>query len=180
MGLLVFTARRAQLKNRVSDLNYKLMQKTQELQELQQYATAVSDGGVSINDFASAPTSQLGNLTQAMVGSHNFAMMNVQMRSGMISQQMGMASQQMQAQGVDAAQQTQYLQYMQMQAQNQAYETAKQEYLKQVQSQLHSKEKAMEQEKMNIETQLQMAEAELQSCEKGVQESIKDAAPQYV
>ena len=38
----------------------------------------------------------------------------------------------------------------------------------------------MEQEKMNIETQLQMAEAELQSCEKGVQESIKDAAPQYV
>ena len=50
MSFLVLFARKMSLKNQVNDLNYKLMQKTQELQDLQSYTAAIADGELSMND----------------------------------------------------------------------------------------------------------------------------------
>ena len=90
------------LKNQASDLNFKLMQKQQELQDLQSYTAAIADGEVSLNDLSTAPASMFGNMTQYMVGSHNYAMQAAQQQYGMFAGQ--------QAVSQDAMAQQQYQQ----------------------------------------------------------------------
>ena len=46
MSFLVFTARQYMLKHQRSEINYRLMQKQQELMDLQSYTAAIGDGSV--------------------------------------------------------------------------------------------------------------------------------------
>ena len=169
MTFLVLFARKMMLKNQVSDLNYKLMQKQQELQDLQSYTASIADGEVSLNDLSTAPSSVFGRMSQYMVGSHNYAMSAAQGQYGML-------------QGAQAGQVTQdataQAQYQQLVFKN-LYDTQKQQFLKAEQQKLHVKEKSMENEKLKIEQQLKLAEAELQQLDQSINNGIKDAAPQY-
>ena len=64
MSLLVLFARKLSLKNQINDINYKMMQKQQEMQDLQAYTAAIADGSVSMNDITTAPASMFGRMRQ--------------------------------------------------------------------------------------------------------------------
>ncbi len=166
MSFLVLFARKLSLKNQVNDLNYKLMQKTQELQDLQSYTAAIADGEVSMNDLTTAPATMFGRMSQYMVGSHNYAM-------NAASQNMAML--QGGQQGQDATAQSQYQQLVF----KNLYDQQKAQFLKAEQARLHVKEKAMENDKLKLEQQLKMAEAELSQMDQAINNGIKEAAPQY-
>ena len=169
MSFLVLFARKMSLKNQVSDLNYKLMQKSQELQDLQQYTAAIADGEVSMNDLTTVPASMFGRLSQYMVASNNYATQAAQANYAMLGgAQAGQAQQ-----DATAQQQYQFLVYKNL------YDQQKQQFLKAEQAQLHVKEKAMENEKLKLEQQLKMMEAELQTLDQSINNGIKDSAPQY-
>lgn len=167
MTFLVLFARKMMLKNQASDLNFKLMQKQQELQDLQSYTAAIADGEVSLNDLSTAPASMFGNMTQYMVGSHNYAMQAAQQQYGMV------AGQQQVSQDAMAQQQYQQLVFKNL------YDQQKQQCLKAEQARLHVKEKSMENEKLRLEQQLKLIESELSSMDQAIDKGIKDAAPQY-
>ena len=167
MTFLVLFARKMMLKNQASDLNFKLMQKQQELQDLQSYTAAIADGEVSLNDLSTAPASMFGNMTQYMVGSHNYAMQAAQQQYGMF------AGQQQVSQDAMAQQQYQQLVFKNL------YDQQKQQCLKAEQARLHVKEKSMENEKLRLEQQLKLIESELSSMDQAIDKGIKDAAPQY-
>ncbi|MBR1681718.1 hypothetical protein IJ707_08010 [bacterium] len=168
MTFLVLFARKMMLKNQFSDLNYRLMQKEQELQDLQSYTAAIADGEVSLNDLSTAPASMFGNLTQYMVGSNNYAMNAAQTQYGAMGGQMTQVSSDAMAQQ----------QYQQLVFKN-LYDTQKQQYLKAEQAKLHVKEKSIENEKLKLEQQLKLIETELSSLDKSIDNGIKDAVPQY-
>ena len=171
MSFLVLFARKMSLKNQISDMNYKLMQKQQELQDLQSYTAAIADGEVSMNDLTTAPASMFGRMSQYMVGSHNYASQAAQANYAMFG---GMqAAQGGQTQDATAQQQYQYLVFKNL------YDTQKQQYLKAEQAQLHVKEKAMENEKLKLEQQLKLLETELSTLDQSIDKGIKDSAPQY-
>ena len=167
MTFLVLFARKMMLKNQASDLNFKLMQKQQELQDLQSYTASIADGEVSLNDLSTAPASMFGNMTQYMVGSHNYAMQAAQAQYGMV------AGQQQVSQDAMAQQQYQQLVFKNL------YDQQKQQVLKAEQARLHVKEKSMENEKLRLEQQLKLIESELGTIDQSIDRGIKDAAPQY-
>ena len=167
MAFLVLFARKMMLKNQASDLNYKLMQKQQELQDLQSYTASIADGEVSLNDLSTAPASMFGNMTQFMVGSHNYAMMGAQGQYAMMGAQQPMTQ--------DAMAQAQYQQLVF----KNLYDQQKQQYLKAEQARLHVKEKSMENERLKLEQQLKLIESELSTIDKSIDNGIKDAVPQY-
>ena len=169
MGFLVLFARKMSLKNQVNDLNYKLMQKQQELQDLQAYTAAIADGEVSMNDLTTTPASMFGRISQYMVASHNYANQAAQANYSVFG---GAYAAQMQAQ---AGQQYDY----QSIVFKNLYDQQKQQFLKAEQAQLHVKEKAMENEKLKLEQQLKLMEAELSTLDQSIDKGIKDAAPQY-
>ena len=167
MTFLVLFARKMMLKNQASDLNYRLMQKQQELQDLQSYTASIADGEVSLNDLSTAPASMFGNMTQFMVGSHNYAMMGAQGQYAMMGAQQPMTQ--------DAMAQAQYQQLVF----KNLYDQQKQQYLKAEQARLHVKEKSMENERLKLEQQLKLIESELSTIDKSIDNGIKDAVPQY-
>ena len=173
MSFLVLFARKLSLKNQVSDLNFKLMQKSQELQDLQSYTAAIADGEVSMNDLTTAPVSMFGRMSQYMVGSHNYAMNAASQNMAMLQ-----GAQQPAQQGQEAQQAQAQAQYQQLVFKN-LYDQQKAQFLKAEQARLHVKEKAMENEKLSIEQQLKMAEAELSQMDQAINNGIKEAAPQY-
>ena len=180
MGFLVSFARKMSLKTQINDLNYRLMQKQQELTDLQAYTAAIADGEVSMNELTTTPASMFGRMSQYMVASHNYAYQAAQMNyaqfgGAQVSQMQAQAGQNPNGQTQDAAAQQQY-QYLVF---KNLYDQQKQQFMKAEQAQLHVKEKAMENEKLKLEQQLKMMEAELQYLDKSIDNGIKDAAPQY-
>lgn len=173
MGFLVSFARKMSLKTQINDLNYRLMQKQQELQDLQAYTAAIADGEVSMNELTTTPASMFGRMSQYMVASHNYAYQAAQMNYAQFG---GAQVSQMQAQGGQNPASTQQYQYAVF---KNLYDQQKQQFMKAEQAQLHVKEKAMENEKLKLEQQLKMMEAELQYLDKSIDNGIKDAAPQY-
>lgn len=173
MGFLVSFARKMSLKTQINDLNYRLMQKQQELSDLQAYTAAIADGEVSMNELTTTPASMFGRMSQYMVASHNYAYQAAQMNYAQFG---GAQVSQMQAQGGQNPASTQQYQYAVF---KNLYDQQKQQFMKAEQAQLHVKEKAMENEKLKLEQQLKMMEAELQYLDKSIDNGIKDAAPQY-
>ena len=152
MGFLVLFARKMSLKNQVNDLNYKLMQKQQELQDLQAYTAAIADGEITMNELTTTPASMFGRTSQYMVASHNYAYQAAQMNYAQFgaAQVAQMQNQAGQTQNAATQQQYQYSVFKNL------YDQQKQQFLKAEQAQLHVKEKAMENEKLQLEQQLKM------------------------
>ena len=78
MSLLVFAYRKIQILRQKNDLNYRLMQLNQKLEDLQQYASNIADGSVSMSDMMNTPASMFGRTMMYMTYSHNGALQNAQ------------------------------------------------------------------------------------------------------
>ncbi len=168
MSLLVLFARKMSLKNQINDINYKMMQKQQELQDLQQYTAAISDGSVSMNDLTTAPASMFGRMSQYMVGSHNYAMQAAGQNMAYLqgSQQMG---------GQDAQAQ---MQYQQLVFKN-LYDQQKAQFQKAEEARLQVKNKQMDNEVLKLQTQIKQLEQEYNSIDSALDGAIKDSTPRY-
>ena len=132
MSLLILFHRKMSLKEQINDKNYQLMQKKQELYDLQSYTAAIADGSVSMNDLTTSPASMFGNMSQYMVGSHNYAMNAAQQNMAYLqgTNQVGQVSQ-------DATAQNQY----QMAVFKNLYDQQKAQYQKAEEAKLQVKNK---------------------------------------
>lgn len=170
MSLLVLFHRKLQVKGLISDKNFNLMQKKQELMDLQSYAASISDGSVSINDLMTTPATMFGRMNQYMVYSHNYAMAGAQQNMGYLQ-----STGQMNQQGMDGSQMQQYnfLMFKNL------YEQQKAQVQKQEEAVLQQKNKTLDNECLKIEQELKQLEAEYDSLSSAVDKHAKDAAPQY-
>lgn len=168
MSLLVLFARKMSLKNQINDINYKMMQKQQELQDLQQYTAAIADGSVSMNDLTTAPASMFGRMSQYMVGSHNYAMQAAGQNMAYLQGSQQMSGQDAQAQ----------MQYQQLVFKN-LYDQQKAQFQKAEEARLNVKDKQISNEVLKLQTQIKQLEAEYNGIDSALDNSIKDSTPRY-
>ena len=170
MSLLILFHRKMSLKQQINDKNYQLMQKKQELYDLQSYTAAIADGSVSMNDLTTSPASMFGNMSQYMVGSHNYAMNAAQQNMAYLqgTNQIGQVS-------ADATAQNQY----QMAVFKYLYDQQKAQYQKAEEAKLQVKNKQIDNECLKLEQQLKQLEAEYQSIGSSVDKYASECAPRY-
>lgn len=170
MSLLILFHRKMSLRQQINDKNYQLMQKKQELYDLQSYTAAIADGSVSMNDLTTSPATMFGNMSQYMVGSHNYAMNVAQQNMAYLqgTNQIGQVSQ-------DATAQNQY----QMAVFKNLYDQQKAQYQKAEEAKLQVKNKQIDNECLKLEQQLKQLEAEYQSIGSSVDKYASECAPKY-
>ena len=170
MSLLILFHRKMSLKQQINDKNYQLMQKKQELYDLQSYTAAIADGSVSMNDLTTSPASMFGNMSQYMVGSHNYAMNAAQQNMAYLqgTNQIGQVS-------ADATAQNQY----QMAVFKNLYDQQKAQYQKAEEAKLQVKNKQIDNECLKLEQQLKQLEAEYQAIGSSVDKYTSECAPKY-
>lgn len=96
MGLLIFAYRKLDIIHRKNELQYRLMNLTRKLSDLQQYAANIADGSVSMNDMMNTPSSMFGRQMMFMQYAHNGALFGAQQKFGMMQPMIAMQMQQMQ------------------------------------------------------------------------------------
>lgn len=178
MSLLVFAYRKYEILRQKSELNYRIMELTRKLNELQQYAANIGDGTLSMNDMLNVPASMFNRTMAFMMYSHNGALRGAQMNMQMMSPQINMQIQQMQAmsQTQDPNAAAMYQQYIF----NNLYQQELQKYQKHEQKLLNQQEKEIQQEKARLETQLRMLEAEFESTVQSEKQAAQSWKPEYV
>ena len=96
MSLFIFAYRKLDINRQRSDLNYRLMEITRKLSDLQQYASNIGDGSVSMSDMMNTPSSMFGRQLMYMQYAHNGALFGAQQKMAMLQPQLAMQMQQMQ------------------------------------------------------------------------------------
>ena len=174
MSLLVFAYRKIQILRQKNDLNYRLMQLNQKLEDLQQYASNIADGSVSMSDMMNTPASMFGRTMMYMTYSHNGALQNAQqqMQQMMMMPQVQAQMQQMQ----DPNQQMMYQNWIF----DNLYKQQREQFGKVEQKLLNEQEKEIQQEKAKLETQLKMLEAEFDSTKQGEDKAASSWKHEYV
>ena len=174
MSLLVFAYRKIQILRQKNDLNYRLMQLNQKLEDLQHYASNIADGSVSMSDMMNTPASMFGRTMMYMTYSHNGALQNAQqqMQQMMMMPQVQAQMQQMQ----DPNQQMMYQNWIF----DNLYKQQREQFGKVEQKLLNEQEKEIQQEKAKLETQLKMLEAEFDSTKQGEDKAASSWKPEYV
>ncbi len=167
----MFVARKHQLRDYINRLQEKLLAKSREIQDLQQYAASIGDGAVSIYDIANSPSSQRNRMVMYSQFSHNAALQstnwNFDQMQGMLNLQLQNVPPQVQAQ------QKQWI-FQQM------YKQEREKFAKMEEKVLNQQEKKIQQEKDKIETQLKLAEQELEAVKKAEESGAQQLAPKYV
>lgn len=158
------------LKSQINDKNYQLLQKRQELQDLQSYTAAIADGEVSMTDLTTTPASMFGRMSQYMVGSHNYAM-NAASQNYAYLQGSGQTGQ-----GQDATAQAQYQQLVM----KNLYDQQKAQFQKAEQARLNVKDKQLDNECLKIEQELKLLETEYEQLGSTIDNAVKSSTPQYV
>ena len=172
MAILIFTARKLAIVNQQHQLQYRLLNLTRKLSDLQQYAANISDGSISMHDMMNTPASMFNRQMMFMMYSHNASIFGAQQQMG----QMAPMIQQQMMQMPDPNAQAMYQQWIFQSLYKQQREMAS----KQESALLNQQEKQIIEEKTKIETQLKMLEQELEAVKKGEQEGIKQFQPNYV
>ena len=171
MSLLIFAYRKLYINRQKSDLNYRLMELTRKLSDLQQYAANIGDGSVSMSDMMNTPSSMFGRQLMFMQYAHNGSLFGAQQKFAMMQPVIANQMQQMQPE-------------MQMMYQNwvfkNLYDQERERMGKQEAKLLNEQEKQIQAEKMKIETQLKLLDQELQACKEGEDKSIEAWKPNYV
>ncbi len=170
MSLLIFMHRKLDIIGRRNDLNYRLMQLTTKMNDLQQYASNIADGSISMSDMMSTPASMFNRQMMYMQYSHNGSLMGAQQKYAQMQPMVNMQMQQM-----DANSQAMYQQWT---FQN-LYAQERERMGKIEAKLLNEQEKEMQKEKAKIETQLKMLEQEYESCKQGEQSGIEQMKPNY-
>ena len=171
MSLLIFGFRKIDIIRQKNDLNYRLMQVTKKLSDLQQYAANIGDGSVSMFDMMNTPASMFNRQMMFSIYSHNMALAGAQQNFMMMQPMMNMQMQQM---NPDA--QAMYQQWVF----NSLYQQQKERINKVEQKLLNQQETQIQQEKAKIESQLKMLDQELQSVSEAENKAIENWKPNYV
>ncbi len=171
MSLLIFGFRKIDIIRQKNDLNYRLMQVTKKLSDLQQYAANIGDGSVSMFDMMNTPASMFNRQMMFSIYSHNMALAGAQQNFMMMQPMMNMQMQQM-----DPNAQAMYQQWV---FQN-LYKQQKERINKVEQKLLNQQETQIQQEKAKIESQLKMLDQELQSVSEAENKAIENWKPNYV
>ena len=96
MGLLIFAYRKLDIIRQRNDIQYRLMNLTRKLSDLQQYASNIADGSVSMSDMMNTPSSMFGRQMMYMQYAHNGAIFGAQQKFGMMQPMIAAQMQQMQ------------------------------------------------------------------------------------
>ena len=171
MSPLIFAYRKLELNHRRNDLQYRLMELTKKLSDLQQYAANIGDGSVSMSDMMNTPGSMFGRQMMYMQYAHNSALMSANQNMAMMQPMIAMQMQQM----PNPQYQAMYQQWIFRSLYNQARENIG----KQESKLLNEQEKQIQAEKAKIETQLKMIEQEYESVKQGEEQAIKLMKPEY-
>ena len=171
MSLLILGFRKIDIIRQKNDLNYRLMQVTKKLSDLQQYAANIGDGSVSMFDMMNTPASMFNRQMMFSIYSHNMALAGAQQNFMMMQPMMNMQMQQM-----DPNAQAMYQQWV---FQN-LYKQQKERINKVEQKLLNQQETQIQQEKAKIESQLKMLDQELQSVSEAENKAIENWKPNYV
>ena len=172
MSLLIFAYRKLDITRQKSDLNYRLMQITQRLSDLQQYASNIADGSVSMHDMLNTPSSMFGRQMMYMQYAHNGALFGAQQKMAMMQPMIAMQMQQV-------GNNPQYQQMYQNWIFNNLYDQERQRMGKQEQKLLNEQEKQIQAEKLKIETQLKLLDQELESVKEGENKAVQQWKPEY-
>ena len=97
MSFLIFAYRKLDILSRKNDLNYRLMNLTRKLSDLQQYSANIGDGSVSMSDMMNTPGSMFNRQLMFMQYSHNAALFGANQQMQMMQPQIAMQMQQMQS-----------------------------------------------------------------------------------
>lgn len=171
MSLLIFAYRKLDIMRQKSDLNFRLMNITQKLSDLQQYAANIADGNVSMSDMMNTPGTMFGRQLMYMNYAHNAAIFGAQQQMSMMGPMIQMQAGQM---GNPMYQQM-YMNWIF----KSLYDQQRQMVGKQEQKLLNEQEKQIQAEKAKIETQLKLLDQELESVKQGEDAAVKQWKPEY-
>ncbi len=171
MSLLIFAHRKLDIIHRRNSLQYRLTELTRKLSDMQQYASNIGDGSVSMSDMMNTPSSMFGRQMMYMQYSHNGALMGANNNMAMMQPMLAAQMQQM----PDPNAQAMYQQWVFKNLYNQERE----KFGKQEAKLLNEQEKQIQAEKAKIETQLKILEQEYESCKQAEESSIKMWKPEY-
>ena len=173
MGTSVLLQRKLSLISRKHDIEYKLMQCTDDLYDHQAYASAIADGGVSTSNLMALPNSVFGRGLQYVQASSMYANASTQEKFAQLQATGGLNS--LYSSGMSPEQQMQ----MQQQIIQTLHAQALEAFKKQETMLLHQKEKQIEHKKAGLETQLAQVEAELQSVDKRLGQEAQNSVPKF-
>jgi len=174
MTWVIQALRKQQLKMRVNELTSKQLQISQEIMDLQRYASNIEDGILTVNEVGNTPSNYFGTQMEFMDASSQIAYQSATTKTDAYLQQMQMT-------GNNTGNQYQYAIGNTVQPAvlfNEIYKQEVKEYSKQIMKQIDAEEKELEQEKLTIETQLKAAEAEYESISQSLDKSIQQSAIQ--
>ncbi len=171
MGIFMFSARVNNLIHLQLNTEYRLQKLTKKLMDVQQYASMVGKGSVSIGDLLNAPSSMMGRTLGYLSWAHNNSLQYMQQNAPymqqMYAQQMQQQNQQQQMQMQNYIQRMLYMQGRERMAQIEA-------------KNLNEQEKQIAYEKEKCEVQLAEIKQELKAAKEARDQGIKDMAPKYV
>lgn len=175
MTVLTMMYRKSYLKSRINDLEYKLMLKQQDRNDLANYSTSIADGSISYEDLSNCPSNLFGRMANFMFNSHNSAMMSAQGNMAQM-QAAGMLGGQP---GADAAAMQQQQMYNQLVFQN-LYKQQREQFAKYESSVLNQQEKQMDQEIQKIQNELALVQNEYNSLSKAVDGAVQSDTATYI
>lgn len=177
----IFTMRKLQLTQRINQIQFKLMQLSQRLQDLSVYAGNVADGIISPSEFMNSPASIFGanmnffnnsvpkSLFEASRASQAYNM-NIMNMNAASNGQYGMAVDPSNPNSVYA---NQFFVF------NAFFKQALDAAGKAEAAKIKRLETDIENQKLMLETQLKAAQAELDTAQKAEEEGIKNSTPKY-
>lgn len=177
----IFTMRKLQLTQRINNLQYRLMQISQKLQDLSAYGGNVADGIISPTEFMNSPASIFGvnmNYLNSSVPKALYqASMSTQMYTNNIIQMNAMSGGQYSF-AVDPSNHNSIFNN-QFFVFNSFFKQALDAAGKAEAAKIKRLETELQNEKLAIDTQLKSAEKELESVEKAEEKGIERSTPKY-
>lgn len=170
MSLLIFSYRTHGLIAEKNRIDFRMMQLSKKLQDLQAYAAAIGDGAVTMNDLMTTPGTMAGRMSIFMQSSHQAAYASAMRNVGPM-----MAMNQGSMQNLPPAIQQQYQTWML----KSLYEQERQRFGEKEKKLLDREETKIRQEMAELETQKQMVTEELNNTKEALKTEAKEAAPKY-
>lgn len=170
MGLLIFTYRKHDLIRRKHDMEYRITQLSEKLNNLTSYASSIADGVVSLNELMTVPPSLFNRMSMFMMYSHAGAMAGAQEKYDYMSRIPGAMPQ---IQDPKAQEQYSMLMFKNL------YDQERERFKKVEEKMLDEQEKKITQEKEKLQTLLKEIEAELESVKGAEDKAAKDSAPKF-
>ena len=172
MSLLIFAYRKLEIMRQKSDLNYRLMELTRKLTDLQQYSANIVDGSISMSDMMNTPGTMFNRQMMYMQYAHNAALFGTQQKMMQMQPMIAMQMQQM----PDPNMQNMYQRWIF----NSLYDQERQKIGKQESKLLNEQEKQIQAEKAKLETQLKLLDQDYEACKQGEDKAAQQWKPEYV